>query len=118
MNINKDIQGRSTVSGTRSHHCFILQSKPTLAMKRLSSDEEGAIAKLYNDDKVTSIWSHEQLHQNLQSENYVACLYHRAWYIEAVIEQFLLDNCDAFVFCVALAIFILYSAAKYFQKHG
>ena len=29
----------------------------------------------------------EQLHQNLQSGKYVACLYHRVWYIGAVIEQ-------------------------------
>ena len=56
-------------------------------MKRLSSDEERAKVKLYNDDKVTSIWSHEQLDQNLQPGNYVACLYHRVWYIGAVIER-------------------------------
>ena len=37
----------STVSGTRSHHCFITQSKSTLAMKRLSSDEEGAKVNLF-----------------------------------------------------------------------
>ena len=30
----------ATVSGTRSRHCFTPQSKPTLAMKRLSSDEK------------------------------------------------------------------------------
>ena len=66
----------STVSGTRSHHCFIPQSKSTLAMKRLSSDEEGAKVNLYNDDNVTSIWSHKQLHQNLQPGKYVVCLYH------------------------------------------
>ena len=56
-----------TVSGSRSHHCFIPQSKSTLAMKRLSSDEEGVKVKLYNDDNVTSIRSREQLHQTLQS---------------------------------------------------
>ena len=32
----------SIVSGTRYHHCFIPQSKSTLEMKRLSTDEEGA----------------------------------------------------------------------------
>ena len=46
------------VSGTRSHHCCIPKSKSTLVMKRLSSDEEGAKVKLYNDDNVTSISSH------------------------------------------------------------
>ena len=55
-------------------------------MKRLSSDEEGAKVKLCNDDKVTSIRPHEQLHQNLQPGKYVACLYHSVWYIGAVIE--------------------------------
>ena len=77
----------STVSGTRSHHCFILQSKSTLAMKRLSSDKEGAKVNLYNDDNVPSIRSHEQLHQNLQPGKYVTCLYHSVWYIGAVIER-------------------------------
>ena len=67
----------STVSGTRSHHCFIPQYKSTKVMKRLSSDEKGAKAKLYNDDNITSIRSHEQLHQNLQPGKYVACLYHK-----------------------------------------
>ena len=43
--------------------------------------------KLYNDDNVTSIQSHEQLHQNLQSGKYAACLYPRDWYIGAVIER-------------------------------
>ena len=42
---------------------------------------------LHNDDNVTSIRSHEQVHQNLQPGKYVACLYHRVWYIGAVIEQ-------------------------------
>ena len=56
----------ATLSGTRSHYCFTPQSKSTLAMKKLSSDEEGAEVKLYNDDNVTSIRSHEQRHQNLQ----------------------------------------------------
>ena len=36
----------STVSGTRSHHCFIAQSKSTLIMKRLPSEEERAEVKL------------------------------------------------------------------------
>ena len=36
----------STVFGTRSHHYFVPQSKSTLAMKRLSSDEDGAKVKL------------------------------------------------------------------------
>ena len=52
----------SFVSGTRSHYCFIPQSKLTLVMKRLSSDEEEAKVKLFNDDSVTSIRSHAQLH--------------------------------------------------------
>ena len=52
------------MSGASSHHCFIPQSKSTLAMKRLSSEE--VKVKLYNDDNVTSIRSHEQLHQTLQ----------------------------------------------------
>ena len=56
-------------------------------MKRLSSDEEGAKVNLYNDDNVTSIRSHEQLHQNLQPGKYVACLYHSVWHIGAVIER-------------------------------
>ena len=76
-----------TVPGTRSHHCFIPQSKSTLAMKRLSSDEEGVKVKLYNDDNVTSIRSREQLHQTLQPGKYVASLYHSVWYIGAVIER-------------------------------
>ena len=76
----------STVSGSRSHHCFIPQSKSTLAMKRLSSDEEGAKVNHYNDDNVASIRSHEQLQQNLQPGKYVACLYHSVWYVGAVIE--------------------------------
>ena len=76
-----------TVPGTRSHHCFIPQSKSTLAMKRLSSDEEGVKVKLYNDDNVTSIRSREQLHQNFQPGKYVASLYHSVWYISAVIER-------------------------------
>ena len=42
---------------------------------------------LHNDDNVTSIQSHEQLHQNLQPGKYVACLYHSVWYIGAVIER-------------------------------
>ena len=42
--------------------------------------------KLYNDDNVTSIQSHEQLHQNLHPGKYAACLYPRVWYIGAVIE--------------------------------
>ena len=87
----------STVSGTPSHHCFIPQSKSTLAMKRLSSDEEGAKVKLYNDDNVTSIRSHDQLsqlHQNLRPGKYAACLYHSVWYIGAVIER-LDQNKDA-----------------------
>ena len=87
----------STVSGTRSHHCFIPQSKSTLSMKRLSSDEEGAKVKLYNDDNVTSIRSHEQLHQNLHPGKYVACLYHWVWYIDAVIER-LDQNKDAYLY--------------------
>ena len=56
-------------------------------MKRLSTDEEGAKVKLFNDDNVTSIQSHEQLHQNLQPGKYVACLYDSVWYICAVIER-------------------------------
>ena len=56
-------------------------------MKRLSSDEEGVEVKLCNDDNVTSIRSHEQLHQNLQPGKYVACLYHSVWYIVAAIER-------------------------------
>ena len=57
----------STVSSTTSHHCFIPQSKSTLVMKRLSSDEVGAKLKLFNNDNVTLIRSHKQLHQNLQT---------------------------------------------------
>ena len=57
----------STVSSTTSHHCFIPQSKSTLVMKRLSSDEVGAKVKLFNNDNATLIPSHEQLHQNLQT---------------------------------------------------
>ena len=76
-----------TVPGTRSHHCFIPQSKSTLAMKRLSSDKEGVKVKLYNDDNVTLIQLREQLHRNLQPEKYVASLYHSVWYIGAVIER-------------------------------
>ena len=66
----------STVSGTRSHHCCIPKSKSTLVMKRLSSDEEGAKVKLYIDDNVTSIPSHEQLHKNLQPKKnmLLACI--------------------------------------------
>ena len=77
----------ATLSGTRSHHCFTPQSKSTLATKKLSSDEEGAKVKLYNDDNNPSIRSHEQRHQNLQPGKYVACLYHRVWCIGAVTEQ-------------------------------
>ena len=51
----------SIVSGTRYHHCFIPQSKSTLEIKRLSTDEEGAKMKLFNDDSVTSIRSHEMM---------------------------------------------------------
>ena len=36
---------------------------------------------------LTSIRSHEQLHQNLQPGKYVTCLYHSVWYIGAVIER-------------------------------
>ena len=43
--------------------------------------------KLYNDDNVTSVQSHEQLHQNLLPGKYAACLYPRVWYIGAVIER-------------------------------
>ena len=56
-------------------------------MKKLSSDEEGVKVKLFNDDNVTSIWSREQLHQNLQPGKYVASLYHSVWFIGAVIER-------------------------------
>ena len=65
-------------------------------MKKLSSDEEGVKVKLYNDDNVTSIRSHEQRHQTLQPGKYVACLYHRLWCIGAVIEQ-LDQNKDAYI---------------------
>ena len=64
----------STVSSTTSHHGFIPQSKSTLVMKRLSSDEVGAKLKLFNHDNVTLIWSHEQLHQNLQTWKICACM--------------------------------------------
>ena len=57
----------STVSSTTSHHCFIPQSKSTLVTKWLSSDKVGAAVNLFNNDNVTLIWSHEQLHQNLQT---------------------------------------------------
>ena len=46
--------------------------------------------KLFNDDNVTSIWSHEQLHQNLQPGKYVACYcitVCSVWYIGAVVER-------------------------------
>ena len=43
--------------------------------------------KLFNDDNVTSIRSHEQLHQNLQPGKYIAYLYDSVWYIGAVIKQ-------------------------------
>ena len=76
----------STVTGTRSHHCFIPQSTPTFVVKRFSTDE-GAKVKLFNDDNVTSILSHEQLHQNLRPGKYVACLYDSVWYICAVTER-------------------------------
>ena len=56
-------------------------------MKRLSSDEKGARVKLFNDDNITSIRSHELLHQNLPPGKYDACLYHSVWYIGAVIER-------------------------------
>ena len=59
----------SIVSGTRSHHCFIPQSKSTLEMKTLSADEEGTKMKLFNDDRVTSIRSHEMMSSYIKIYN-------------------------------------------------
>ena len=60
------------------------------------SDEEGAKVKLFNDDNVTSIRSHGQLHQYLQPGKYIACFYHRAWYI-GVVPYLLADSRNFFL---------------------
>ena len=39
----------TTISGTRSHYCFIPLSKSKLIIKRLSLDDEGVLVKLYDD---------------------------------------------------------------------
>ena len=54
----------------RYSRCSVVSGTTTLVMKRLSSDEEGAKVKLFNEDNVTSIQSHEQLHHNLQPGKY------------------------------------------------
>ena len=59
----------SIVSGTRYHHCFIPQSKSTLEMKRLSTDEEEAKIKLFNDDSVTSIRLREMMSSYIKIYN-------------------------------------------------
>ena len=59
----------SIISGTRYHHCLILQFKSTLEMKRLSTDEEGAKMKLFNDDSVTSFRSHEMMSSYIKIYN-------------------------------------------------
>ena len=56
-------------------------------MKRLLLDEKGARVKLFNDDNITSIRSHEQVHQNLPPGKYDDCSHNSVWYIDTVIKQ-------------------------------
>ena len=53
--------------------------------------------KLYNDNNVTSIRSHEQLHQNLQPGKYVASLYHSVWYTTGAVIERSDQNKDAYI---------------------
>ena len=57
------------VSGTKYHRCFIPHFTSTLEMKTLLADEEGAKMKLFNDDSVTSIRSHEMMSSYIKIYN-------------------------------------------------
>ena len=61
--INWNRENCTTISGTRSYHCFIPLSKSKLVMKRLSLDDEGVLVKLY-DDTTKSVLPHLQLIEN------------------------------------------------------
>ena len=74
------------IFGTRSHHCFISLSKSRLVMKRLSSDDEGAQVKLY-DDTVKSVLPQFYLIENdLHPGKYVPCIYNQNRHIGAITE--------------------------------
>ena len=86
----------TTISGTKSHHCFIPLSKSKLAMKRLSLDDEGVLVKLY-DNTTKSDLPHLQLIENdLYPGKYVACIYDQDWYI-GVITKHSNENKDVYI---------------------
>ena len=62
-----------TISGTRSHHCFIPMSESSLIMKRISKDENGS--KVFLKEKEAAVWSQLQTNDFLQPGQYVACWY-------------------------------------------
>ena len=76
-----------TISGTRSHHSFVLLSKSLLLMKKISKDENGTQVVLFKEN-LESIFSQPRINEDcLQPGQYVACLYDNHWYIGAITQR-------------------------------
>ena len=72
----------STLSGTRSHHCFVPTSETELNMKRLSADSHYTVASISTQSPRAEIISFKQLPPG----KYVACVYDREWYVGCIVE--------------------------------
>ncbi|XP_048845329.1 uncharacterized protein LOC125716737 isoform X3 [Brienomyrus brachyistius] len=68
-----------TLTGTRSHHCFLLSDNEELMMKRISADVD-------HSQVCTPGVNDEVKEDQLLPGKYVACLYDRKWYVGCILE--------------------------------
>lgn len=76
-----------TVSGTRSHHCFIPTSEGSLEMRRLSADDVCSTVLLGENQE--SSFPNKSLpdSDDFQPGKYIACMYDQEWYIGNIVER-------------------------------
>lgn len=77
-----------TISGTRSHHCFIPLSESTLEIKRLSTYSVGTRVSLDGTNpNYPSAMVHFPNFEECQPGIYIACMYDDEWYVGIIVEQ-------------------------------
>lgn len=87
-NLEERYSKSKTISGTRSHHCFIPLSESTLEIKRLSTYSVGT--KVFLGDRNSNSSSnmvHSPNSEEYQPGIYIACMYDEEWYIGIIVEK-------------------------------
>ena len=74
-----------TISGTRSHHCFISVSGSELQMKRISADT--AYTVVSSTGGAPTAANKQIPPEQLQPGQYVACMYDTLWYVGCITEH-------------------------------